>query len=404
MNVLSAGLSIVCGLALAGIACELAARWWIRHRTHYYVLPPGLRLKMMLDTDTLPQLEATVRLDVNSDGERGNDLPKSARGLYRVLVAGGSVPEGSFLDQDTTWPGALQRILERPRHLRILGASQVHVGCVARSGVGSEALNLIFEKMLPRYRHVELIVVMVGVSDVMRWFEQNAPARLQPVRVNDVFRCHPEGQFGWLPRELALGELLRRARRRWLRPVDVHHRIGNWLKSARLMRARATVIRDSTPDPSPLLAHFDRHFRQLLHRAQEHADRVLVVKQPWFSRPYTAEEAAHMWHGGVGQAWREEITTYYSFDAFNRVMSMLDERAGQVADAVGVETLDLSHMLEQSLDTYYDAIHLTPKGARKVAKSVSAAVLGVQTRPAAAMRPAIVADAIQDDARETATA
>src|SRR2546422_7290696 len=38
-----------------------------------------------------------------------------------------------------------------------------------------------------------------------------------------------------------------------------------------------------------------------------HADRVLLVRLPWFDKNYSSEEAGHMWHGGVGQAWREGI-------------------------------------------------------------------------------------------------
>jgi hypothetical protein len=380
-------LFVVMTLALAGAACELAARWWVRHRTRYYVMPPGLRLKLFLNTDVLPQLGPTARFEVNSDGERGGEVPKSSRGTYRVLVAGGSLAEGAFLDQEATWPSLLHRTLERPRHLRALGAAQVHVGCIARSGVGSEALDLIFEKTLPQYRHLELIVIMVGVTDVMRWFEQNTPVTMRPVRVDDVFRCHPEGRFGWAPRQLALGELLRRARRRWLRPVDVQQRAGQWLGNARTMRARATTIRETTPDPSPVLMHFDHHFRRLLQRAHDHADRVLVVRQPWFRRKPSAQEALTMWHGGVGQAWHEEITTYYSFEAFSRVMSLLDERVDAIATELDVETLDLTPTLEQSLDTYYDGLHVTPKGARHIASAVSAAILGLPPRASAGATP-----------------
>jgi lysophospholipase L1-like esterase len=373
-------LFILAALVVSAVVAELVARWWVRYHTNYYVWPPGLRMRMCLDTDVLPQFEPTARFDINNDGERGTEVPTSPRGLYRVLVGGGSQPEGAFLDQGLTWPGMLQHLLGQPRRLKILGASQVHVGCIARSGVGSEALDLIFEKSLPQYRHLELIVIMVGATDVLRWFEQNTPARTQPVRVNDVFRCHPEGSFGWKPRQLALGELLRRARRRWVRPVDVHQQTGHWLKQARAMRARASTIKETTPDPTPMLAHFEHHFRRLLQRAHDHADRVLVVKQPWFRRPLSAEEAACMWHGGVGQAWREEITTYYSFDAFTRTMSRLDERVAEITASLGVETLDLTSSLEQSLDTYYDGFHITAKGARQVATAVSAAILGYRRR------------------------
>jgi lysophospholipase L1-like esterase len=380
----SQALFVVAGLALAGVACELAARWWVRRRSRYYVLPPGLRIKSLLDPEALPQLNPTARFEVNSDGERGGEVPKPPRGLYRVLVAGGSVPEAFFLDQDASWTGLLQRILERPRHLRTLGAAQVHVGCIARSGVGSEALDMVFEKTLPQYRHLELIVIMVGVNDVMRWFEQNTPVKPSPVRAADVFRCNPEAAFGWSPRRLALRELARRARIRWLRPVDVHERSGQWLNHARAMRARAKTVRDTVPDPSPMLMHFEHHFRRLLQRAHDHADRVLVIRQPWFRRQPSAQEALSMWHGGVGQAWREEITTYYSFAAFTQVMSLLDERVAEITTELGVESLDLTPTLEQSLDTYYDGLHVTSKGARQIALAVSAAVLTGSRRPVSA--------------------
>src|SRR5262249_60679911 len=116
---------------LAYVATELTARWWIRRRRHYYVLPPGLRLRLHIDRQALPQLERETRFDVNSDGERGNDVPRSTDGLYRVLVGGGSQVEGFFLDQDTTWPGALQRLLDGREQRRRLGAAHVHVGSVA---------------------------------------------------------------------------------------------------------------------------------------------------------------------------------------------------------------------------------------------------------------------------------
>src|SRR5688572_14293757 len=219
-------LVVVAVAALAFIAAEIAARWWIRRRNLYYVLPPGLRLQLFPDPEVFPELERETRFEVNSDGERGGEVPRRRPGLYRVLVGGGSQPEGFLLDQQTAWPGALERILDGPEQLRTLGAASVHVGSVARSGVGSEALDLIFTRLLPRYPPLQLIIIFVGATDVLRWLEQGAPRSIAPVRAADVFRCHPEGPFGWKPRELAIVELALRARRRWGRPVEVHARAG----------------------------------------------------------------------------------------------------------------------------------------------------------------------------------
>jgi lysophospholipase L1-like esterase len=360
-------------------AAEPAARWWLRHRGEYYVFPPGLRLRLHLDREVFPELEAVVRFEVNSDGERGSEAPRTRRGetLYRVLVVGGSQPEGYLLDQDTSWPGALQRLLVGPGPLQKPGATRVHVGNISRSGVGSEGLDLILERVLPRYSRLQAIVILVGASDVLRWLEQGAPpCPSAPVPPSEVFRCHPEGRFGWKLRELAAVELLLRMRRRWLRPVEVHERAGKWVEQARTMRARARAVRTTFGDPSPMLDHFDVHLRRVIEKAKAHADRVVLVRQSWFGKSaYTPEETAHMWHGGAGQAWREDVTTYYSIDVTCELMALLDERAERVAEELDVEQVDLPSLLEPSLRTYYDFFHLTPAGSHVVARAVAATLV-----------------------------
>jgi hypothetical protein len=357
------------------LALELAARWWIRRCNRYYVLPPGMRLRLEPDPDVSPHMEPVVRFEVNGDGERGGAPPRS-RNLYRVLVAGGSQPEGYLLDQNTSWPGALQRVLEAPERLDILRTRRVHVGSIARSGVGSEALDLIFERVLPRYRRLSAIIVLVGASDVLRWLEFDAPSAPPPaVRTSEVFRCHPELAFGWRPARLALVECVRRLRHRWLRPVHVHQHACRWIARARAMRAHAATVRAIAPDPAPMLAHFDHHFRRALLAAKAHADRVIVVRQPWFDRPHSPEERALMWHGGVGQAWQEDVSTFYSHEVLSTLMASLDARAASTARELEIEQLDLMPILERSARTYYDFFHATPAGSRAIAAAVAATVL-----------------------------
>jgi hypothetical protein len=361
-------------LAMLPIVIERAARSWIRRRGDYYVLPPGLRLRLRPDADVFPELERHTRFDVNADGERGDEVPR-VKGLFRILVAGGSQPEGYLLDQETTWPGVLQRLLQTPGSLARLGASDVHVGSIARSGVGAEALSLILERVLPRYPRLHVIIVLVGATDVLRWLEHGAPSEMPPVLASEVFRCHPEARYGWTPMQSATVELLRRARRRWLRPLAMHDHAGRWVGQARAMRTRAKVVRTALPDPAPMLDQFDRHFRRLLRRASAHADRVIVVRQPWCDGAYSPEQAAHMWHGGVGQAWRSDVTTFYSFDVVNTLMSSIDARAASIADRLSIEQVDLMPVLDGNLVNYYDCFHATPAGAKVVATSVAATVV-----------------------------
>src|SRR5436853_7025147 len=81
------------------IAAEGSSRWWLRHRSRYYVWPPRTRLEIRLAPEAFPELESRVRFEVNAAGERGGEVPRVKNGLYRVLAVGGSAVECFTLDQ-----------------------------------------------------------------------------------------------------------------------------------------------------------------------------------------------------------------------------------------------------------------------------------------------------------------
>ena len=365
------------GAALAGIAAELAARWWIRRRTRYYVWPPGMRLELRSDQAVGSGLEPRVRFEINADGERGRGVRGDEAGLFRVLAAGGSSVEGLALSESASWPGALERILNAPENVAALGARRAHVGNIGRSGVSSRHLDTIFERVLPQYGRLAVIVIMVGGSDLFQWLEEGAPPTLasEPLTAEDAFAVHPEKRFGWKPSRCAVLELARRLYHLWLRPVEVREQAGKWLHAARKMRAEAKDVRTSLPDPRGMLDTYAFHLRRLLRRAQAHADRVLVLRQPWFEKRYTPEEAACFWHGGMGKAWKQTITTYFSLDVVNQAVHLLDERAARVSEELGIEHLNLRTVLAPSLENYYDYMHYTPAGAAVIAREVAQVLL-----------------------------
>jgi len=377
---------------------ELGSRWWIRRHTRYHVWPPGLRLEMRQVPDLFPQVEPCVRFEINADGERGSDVRHDEAGLFRILVAGGSAVECFCLDQPTSWPGALERLLNSEASLRILAAARVHVGNIGRSGIASYHLDLIFEHVLPQYDHLAAIAIMVGASDVLQWLEDGAPPSPEAASagVAETFGWHPQQASGGMPSQWAAIKLARQLRQSWLRPVDVRERAGSWVPAARKMRAQAKEVRTSVPDPAVMLDRFERHFRRLLRRARAHADRVLVVRQPWFEKQYTADEEAQFWHGGVGKAWKEAISVFYAQGVLNHLMELVDARAAAVADELGIEHLDLRTALTPSLESYYDCFHCTPAGAAVIARAVAAALLGQPAPTSLSFTPSAAAAASAD--------
>jgi lysophospholipase L1-like esterase len=372
---------VLAGAALvAVIVAEGTARWWIRHRSRYYVWTPRTTVENRMAADVFPELETRARLEINADGERGGDVPRDQPGLFRILAAGGSAVECFALDQPKTWTGLLERQLNEPDNLRVLGAKQVHVGNVGHSGVGSAELDVILERLLPQYRRLDAILIMVGASDVYHWVEEGAQPSHPPPSVPEalLFARNPAKRFGWKPSRWALAEIVLRLHRSWFGRHETKERAGAWFAAARRMRAEAKEVRTTMPDSGRLLSHFEHHFRRAVSRAQAHADRVLVLRQPWFEKDYTAEERARFWHGGAGKPWKEQVSTYFSLDVVNRLLGLVDARVVTVAETLGVPHLDLRPRLNDG-SHYYDHDHYTAAGAAIVASAVAPALIRISS-------------------------
>jgi lysophospholipase L1-like esterase len=362
------------GAVALGVVAELATRCWLRSRGGYFVLPPWSRADKGIDRSILPQLEERVRIEANRDGERGPEPPMRWEDTYRVLVAGGSAAECYLLDQDSEWPAVVRERLEQdPARL---GAPAVHLGNISRSLVPCEAIDLILRKVLPRYPRLDMVALMIGASDVVAWLERGCPEELTEGEYTAarVFAEHPEGAYSWTPKGLALRQLAAGLHRRFSGSVDRRDAVGGMIAKNRAMRARGTIT-DEIADPSAMVAGFEKWLRQVVETARTKASRVLVIRQPWLRREFTPEQDARLWNFGAGKPYAEEVTTYFSHDVVDRLMGLVDEAAGRVADECGVEQLDLMGRLEHDFETFYDRLHLTKKGARVVGDAVADAIL-----------------------------
>ena len=366
----------ILGCTISFIAAELIARAWLR-RQGYFVRKRWERVRLTLDREALPSLEPVVNVEINSEGERGDPLPKDRNGLYRVLVAGGSAAECGLLDQGSTWPAVMQQILNRPDSLRSLGARRVHVGNVGRSMTPLEAVHRILERILPRYEKLDLLVLMVGASDAIDWLERRTPelpdSRIEP---GDCFDEYPQHRFEWKIEGLALKRLAGLVWRRLFHPVRERRNGGRRFLEFRRRRRNARRWVSSLPASAPMLDRMERYLRLTIDAAQSKGARVVVVRQPWMDKVFTPEEEAVMWNFSWGRLCLErEESAYYTHAVVRDLMWKVDRRIKQVIGQLGVEQVDLMPVLKADLTGFYDFHHFTPAGARCVAEHTAAAVL-----------------------------
>ncbi|MCP3919962.1 MAG: hypothetical protein GY711_30910 [bacterium] len=368
---------IPAGLVGLYVVAELLARFWLRVRKKYWILSPHMHMVLEVDRETLPALEPEVNIRVNADGERGDPPPVTWNGTWRGLVVGGSAAECYMLDQKSNWPQVVQDKLNESGKANMLGASRVHIGNVSRSLVACESLSRMLEKVLPRYERLDMVVLMVGASDVVAWLEKDTPPKLEPgsLPAGRIFAEHPEGPFGWMPRQMALKRIAARLNARFRHPVSRKKGAGKTIGKNRKMRAAAKTILNETPDPTPMVEFFETWFRRLIEMCHARDIRVLVVRQPWFEKAFTPEEQKLLWNFGAGRPYEKELDTYYSHAVVCDLMRRVDDAAAHIAEETGADQLDLMPVLERSFETYYDFLHFTPKGAKAVGEHVANAIV-----------------------------
>ncbi|MBL8857321.1 MAG: hypothetical protein JNL28_02295 [Planctomycetes bacterium] len=377
MSVIEWGLWGLAAAVVSFVAAELVARAWLARFGRAYVWAPYGRVRMYLDREVLPTLEPIVEHHTNAEGERGDWLPDDTSSMFRILVVGGSAAECWFLDQASSWPNIVQKTLREPQNRQRLGVDHVHVGNIGRSLVTTRHLDAILARVLPHYAKVDAIVFMVGVSDLILWLEQGAPKTLteEPIPSSALFTQHPDGPFGWRPGTLALRRIASAWNRRLRRPITVRERVGKRLGEVRLMRQNAREMVHEMPDPTAMLAGFERWFEILLERAKQKSPHVLVVHQPWLEREFTPEEEKLLWSFGAGRPYAGVVTRYYDHDVAWKLHRLVDRSVTEVAQRAGVEQLDVMPLVPADFEHYYDDHHHTPKGCDIIGRAVAEKLL-----------------------------
>ena len=245
-------LGVCLGVVAALGTAEFCARVFLRARKQYYVHVPGRTTVLGLIPALSSYLEPQVRVVINRDGERGAELVGTAADRLRLVVIGGSAAECQLLDQASSWPERMAVYLRDWGVAPLLGRSTVHVGNLSRSELTSGGARLIVTNLDRLGSDYDVAVLMIGMSDMLRWLRFGAPRHLARQTASDVFAVHPEGPFHWAPRTTALAEVARRIKGRldrWRLPVHYRRNVGGSVLAMRSMKQNATNIFDDVRIP-----------------------------------------------------------------------------------------------------------------------------------------------------------
>ncbi len=358
--------SIFIALVLAELS--IRAYFAIKDKNHkYYVWPPNLHRVSKPIPGTMAGVSGPAHFNVNSDGIRGDEI--SAEQQYRILTIGGSTTECLFLDQEKSWPYALQN------KLNSLNKFKVWVGNVGKSGLSTREHFMHMKYLLPQYSGIDAVIILVGCNDLNRRL-------IEDKDYDPYFLDHYEywkqrlirGAFSETPYfqgkyrfhsgyydELATVSLIKQVIDMYSKREMIQDEAGGIFVNLRNLRKGASVIVDDLPDLSSGLEEYKRNINAIIDIAQHRSIRIIFMTQPsLWKKDLTEQEKNLLWYGWIGSF---NSKRYYSVSALMKGMQAYNDALLQVCRDRGVECIDLARILPQNSTMFYDDVHFTDKAS-----------------------------------------
>jgi lysophospholipase L1-like esterase len=348
------------------LIAEATLRFFAEQR--YYVWPPNLSMTFEPSSEAMPGVHGLSRFIINESGIRGR--PFSDQDRFRILTVGGSTTECLYLDQTEAWPYLLEQQLNDGAE-----PAGVWVGNVGKSGHTSDHHALQAEKLLDQYPHIDAVLVLVGVNDMLHVAKVPGYQPLTPDELAEAFSRAPGG---WNLEEASYPFYKRTELWRALRKVRntlfadaaplVQDKVGDVLFQMRKNRENASSFRTTFPDLHEALATYRRNLDAIVDAGQKHGTKVILVTQPSLWADDVSPEAQRLlWLGRIGPYMADKQSEYFAPATLGRALNDYNNVLLDVCKTRSIDCFDLAAAMPKDPSLYYDDIHFNEAGARAVA-------------------------------------
>jgi len=358
--------AVAIGCLLGAIIVELTLRtfWPDRHR--YYIWPPGLNATFHASPELMPGVSPIAHIHVNSQGIIGEEW-SNRKTEYRILTVGGSTTASIYLDQPKNWPALLEAGLGQT-----VDGRKVWVGNLGKAGFDTRDHRALMERVIGQY-DVDAIVMLVGANDLIHRLAQNDT--YDPHFLDDKPRYENwlRTRFVVVPQDLKPNRIFFKRTALWalgsqLRRIYVaanssiiQNTTGDFLRTIRQSRQKAALT-DNLPSLDSALDEYERNITAIAHQARQRSLRIVFATQPTIWKTDMPEqEKKLLWMG------EKSKNLFYTTRALAFAMEVYNRRLIETCTRLNVEYIDMANLLPRTLDVYYDDMHYTEAGAKRVA-------------------------------------
>lgn len=363
---------IVISVLLSLFIAEVTLRCIMPDDNLYYVWQPNLQHTFYPDSTIFYGIKGEKKFTINSHGCRGKEFSEETQ---NYLCLGGSTTECLYLDDTETWWALLEQNLNEPETNH-----RYTFGSIGKSGITSRELYLHVKYVVPQLKHVNSLVIMPGLNDLMKRLSADSlfddhfrfTHAVEDSLVNTIF-LHKgrQNEKKWW-RKTALFQLAQKLYHQskpkgvpWQIQDDKGKSLTRWRKN----RKNAIALLDSLPDLTTALNEYKRNLKFICDEAHSQKLNVLFLTQPVvYKDSMTAYEQSLLWMGGIGAYQKEEEHHYYSPKALRQGMEMYNTALRAFCNSNHIRCIDVTRLIPRDTSVFYDDCHFNENGARLFAR------------------------------------
>ncbi len=345
--------------ALVALFCFASLEIVLRIVSPPNLFTPLLPLRPHIKLELHPQLRGispTARHTTNRWGFRGDEPPLQRWGpVTTIVTVGGSTTLCFYLDDAKTWPYLLQEKLKA-------AGREAWVGNGGLDGQSTRAHLIFAEKVIPRIRP-DVVVFLTGINDL--GFSISEPVRVlgNSYDKKDVWgnRIKPFLFNSRVIQVLYTWKLIL-----WDR-VEVVTTSPHHDYTPRLIQGAPDSVPDDVRPLLPGLPEYRENIRRLIRLTRSAGARPVFLTQP------SLFEATPYWQvrdGGL--YWLRNLKARVSGATMRRFLDAYNRTLLEVCAEEKADCYDLASDLRSGPDIFYDTMHLTEKGADRVAELTAA--------------------------------
>jgi hypothetical protein len=178
------------------------------------------------------------------------------------------------------------------------------------------------------------------------------------------------------PKRLELWRLGGRAKREALARLRwssyVQDAAGDSLMQWRDYRRRAASFRDVLPNLDAALLNYRRMLEATVTDIRKAHARPILMTQPAMWRPgLSPSQTDLLWMGGVGDFQASAGHDYYTVNALAQGLDRFNRTLLDVCRETGAECIDLAAQMSGDVSSFFDDVHFSDDGSRRVAGIVA---------------------------------